>query len=68
MKWINIEKAKIEFNAPVFTKDKNGEFGLGRLKKVERDANGLVWTFVMASFGGVEDLTVENITHVAKPK
>lgn len=69
MKWIEISKAKIEFNAPVFTKDKNGNFGLGKLMEQKHTAGGIICEFEMALFDGQAGpyFSIE-ITHVAKPK
>lgn len=68
MRWIEISKAKIEFNAPVFTKDKNGNFGLGKLMEKKHTAKGLEHVFEMASWDGDELIFSNEITHVAKPK
>lgn len=68
MKWQEISKAKIEFNAPVFTKDKNGNFGLGKLMEKRQTENGIVYGFLLATFNDSEDSVSSEITHVAKPK
>lgn len=67
MKFIPIEKAKIEFNAPVFTKNKNGEFGLGKLMEKKHTGKGIEYSFLMAAFEETDSLISTEITHVAKP-
>lgn len=71
MKWTEISKAKnIEFNAPVFTKSKDGVFGIGRLIEKKHTAEGLVYTFEAATFSydNSEPSYVTDITHIAIPK
>lgn len=70
MKWIEISKAKIEFNSAVFTKDKNGNFGLGKLMEKKHTEAGIQYSFEMASFDydNTEPTYSTEITHVAKPK
>lgn len=71
MKWIELSKAKnLEFNAPVFTKSKDGVFGMGRLVEKRHTALGLVYTFEAATFAydQSEPSYVTDITHIAIPK
>lgn len=52
MKFQNINKARLDINEVVYTKDADGNFGMGRLKEEKRNENGTIRVFTMASFEG----------------
>lgn len=72
MKWIDVQQArKLTFNVPVFTKNKDGVFGLGKLIKKEQTATGMAYSFAVTYYdpGQTEPVyfTCSDITHVAIP-
>lgn len=72
MKWIETCKARnINFNEPVFTKDSDGSFGIGKLVKKESTEAGVVFSFAVTKFDPEKKEptyhTYTTITHVAIP-
>lgn len=72
MKFVSVDSARgLKIEEPVFTKNENGEYGLGRMIKEEKTTAGVTRTFEVATFAenghppSINPTTVTNITHVA---
>lgn len=72
MKFVSISQARgLNIDEPVFTINKSGKYGFGKLIKEEKTVDGITRTFEVATFAenghppSINPTLVTDITHVA---